>query len=212
MFEEKGPTYKTYSLADHTGSNGGGNHNPSNMENFNQILSWLQSYSRAGLNHAMHKMTGSGDDDKNKIQQKKVRIKLLKDNIENLKDIDSWLYEPIKGSSFIGKYGTPLYFIEAGGEIYLTNLEYKDGTLAKAAYEFKMTKTVVKSYATIGAGLGLATGANLGRLRGIVGIGVGAAVGGMIDGAFFLASEGEKWLNKWGNHIKNKALNSSRAW
>ena len=53
MFEEKGPTYKTYSLADDTGSSGGNNHNPSNMESFNQILSWLQSYSRAGLNDVM---------------------------------------------------------------------------------------------------------------------------------------------------------------
>ncbi|WP_222933882.1 colicin E3/pyocin S6 family cytotoxin [Amniculibacterium sp. G2-70] len=56
MFEEKGPTYKTYSLADDTGSSGGNNHNPSNMESFNQILSWLQSYSRAGLNHTLHEI------------------------------------------------------------------------------------------------------------------------------------------------------------
>lgn len=166
----------------------------------------------AGLNHVAHKMTGLGDDDKNKIQKKKVRIQLLKDNIENLKNIDSWLYEPIKGSSFIGKYGTPLDFVEAGGEIYLTNLEYKDGTLTKAAYEFKMTKTVVKSYATIGAGLGLVTGANLGRFGGLIGIGVGAVVGGMVDGAFYLSSEGEIWLNKWGTHIRNKAYNATKAW
>lgn len=76
----------------------------------------------------------------------------------------------------------------------------------------KMTKTIVKSYATIGAGLGLATGANLGRFGGIIGVGVGAAVGGMIDGAFYLSSEGEKWLNRWGTHIRNKAYNATKAW
>ncbi|MEG0925764.1 RHS repeat-associated core domain-containing protein [Chryseobacterium sp.] len=169
----------------------------------------------ATFNHVMHRINPEhnfSDDDKKKIQKKKVRIQLLRDNIENMKNIDSWLYEPLKGNSFIGQFGTPLDFIDAGGEIYITNLEYKDGTLTKAAYEFKMIKTVVKSYATIGAGLGLATGANLGRFGGVIGVGVGAAVGGMIDGVFFLSSEGEKWLNKWGTHIKNKALNSSKAW
>ena len=99
-----------------------------------------------------------------------------------------------------------------GGEIYITNLEYKDGTLTKATYEFKMIKTVVKSYATIGAGLDLATGANVGRLGGLVGMGIGTAVGGIVDGAFFLSSEDEKWLNKWGRYIQNKAYKSTRAW
>ncbi|WP_187478105.1 hypothetical protein [Amniculibacterium sp. G2-70] len=77
-FEEKGPTYKTYSLADDTGSNGGGNHNPSNMENFNQILSWLQSYSRAGLNHALHTMDGPDDPPgkKYKFPRTKVSFKV----------------------------------------------------------------------------------------------------------------------------------------
>lgn len=94
------------------------------------------------FNHMMHRIDNSdnNDDDKKKVQKKKVRIQLLKDNIENLKNIDSWLYEPIKELPFIGKYGTPLDFIEAGGEIYLTNLEYKDGTLTKASYEFKNDK------------------------------------------------------------------------
>lgn len=45
----------------------------------------------AGLNHAMHldDNFNDGDDDKYKIQKKKVRIQLLRDNIESLKDIDS---------------------------------------------------------------------------------------------------------------------------
>ncbi|MCS3868451.1 RHS repeat-associated protein [Chryseobacterium ginsenosidimutans] len=168
----------------------------------------------AGFNHIMHRMNefSFGDDDKPKIQKQKVRIKLARETLESLKNVDSWLYEPIKGSSFIGKFGTPLDFIDAGGEIYLTKLEYQDGTLTKAEYQFKMTKTVVKSFATIGAGLGLATGANLGRLGGPIGALVGVAVGGMVDGAFFLSSEGEKWLNKWGTHIRNKAYNARTAW
>jgi len=151
----------------------------------------------AGFNHLMHKMNGEsnfGDDDKKKIQKKKVRIQLLRDNIESLQNFDSWLYEPIKGSSFIGKFGTPLDFLDAGGEIYITSLEYKDGTITKATYQFRMIKTVVTSYATIGAGLGLATGANLGRFGGVYGTILGTAVGGVVDGVFFLSPEGEKWL------------------
>jgi hypothetical protein len=37
-----------------------------------------------------------GDDDKKKIQKKKVRIQLLRDNIESLQNIDSWLYDQLK--------------------------------------------------------------------------------------------------------------------
>ena len=165
------------------------------------------------FNHAQHRInTGPGDGDKVKNGKVIQRVKMSRETLSSIKDIDTWLYEPIKGHSFIGKYGTPLDFLDAGGEIYITSLEYKNGQITKATYEFTMKKTVVKSMATIGAGLGLATGYNLGRLGGVFGSLLGAAVGGLVDGAFFLSSEGEKWLNKWGTHIENKAKNATKAW
>lgn len=75
-----------------------------------------------------------------------------------------------------------------------------------------MTKTIVKSYAIIAAGIGLTTGANLVRLGGLGGMALFIAVGGLADGAFYISSEGEKWLNKSGTHIRNKSYNATKAW
>lgn len=159
----------------------------------------------------MHKLTGPGDK-KGKIQNKKMRIKLLKEHLNKWQDIDNVFIQAVTGKSMFGKYGGALDFINAGGEIYLIGLDYNDGTITHAEFEFRMQKTILTSFATIGTGLGLATGASLGRFGGIAGIIFGAAAGGLVDVAFYLSAEGEKWLNKWGNYVRNQALNSSRSW
>lgn len=137
----------------------------------------------------------------------KKRVKLTKDQVENWKLLDDLYIQTVTEKSMFGKYGgTALGFISAGGEIYITQLDYEDGTITRADFEFKMTKIVVKRTATLGAGLGLATGANLGRFGGIYGMVIGSSVGLLIDGAFWLSSKGEQWLNRWGNYIENQAL------
>nr|WP_187478107.1 RHS repeat-associated core domain-containing protein [Amniculibacterium sp. G2-70] len=107
MFEEKGPTYKTYSLADDTGSNGGNNHNPSNMESFNQILSWLQSYSRAGLNHAIHSIMNGEDPKYYKKKPKYDKTNPLHEHYSDAMTLAEWTktYENMSYNEIINESG-----------------------------------------------------------------------------------------------------------
>lgn len=162
----------------------------------------------AGLNHAMHKMGGPGDPkDKEQITKKKIRIKITRDIYDQLKKADDIVVKSmLDGKSIFGKYGTVLDFLDAGGEIYLVNLEYKGGVLTKAEYQFKMANTVLNKGASIGAGLALETGFTLGSRAGIYGMLLGTAVGATVDGAFYISAKGEQWLNRWGRYIRYQTI------
>ena len=162
----------------------------------------------AGLNHAMHKMGGPGDPkDKEQITKKKIRIKITRDIYDQLKKADDIVVKSmLDGKSIFGKYGTVLDFLDAGGEIYLVNLEYKEGVLTKAEYQFKMANTVLNKGASIGAGLALETGFTLGSRAGIYGMLLGTAVGATVDGAFYISAKGEQWLNRWGRYIRYQTI------
>ena len=162
----------------------------------------------SGLNHVMHKIGGPDDPkDKEQITKKKVRIKITRDIYDQLKKVDDVIVKSIlDGKSMFGKYGTVLDFLDAGGEIYLVNLEYKEGVLTKAEYQFKMANTVLNKGASLGAGLALEAGFTMGSRAGIYGMLVGTAVGATVDGAFYISAKGEQWLNKWGRYIRYQTI------
>lgn len=171
----------------------------------------------AGLNHAMHRLVGQGDDElikkltpeqRKNLESIKSGSKLTKESLEILKldkVLDNWIEKTALGKNL--KVGV-LDYLEMGGEIYYDYKLMNYGAVTKSEFNFRFVTTSSKGL--IAGHFGNLAGGYIGSQYGAVVGGLAGAVTGWALGIYIentYVSGARFFINymiNFGNNLRNQ--------
>lgn len=177
----------------------------------------------AGLNHAMHQMSGPGDDElikkltpeqRKQLEQIKSGTQLTTEALQKTgldKVLDNWIENTALGKNL--KVGVVDY-LSMGGEIYYDHKLQQYNGISKNEFTFRFVTKAASGLtsAHFGSLAGAAVGAEYGAtVGGLVGTVVGAGIGFYIENTYWRGIKYfDNFMTRFGGYIQRQAIFNAR--